>query len=331
MSRPVSALTLRCHTFASGFRSPPISFQNDGYLTLIACVASSYPSRAAALEPTMPLGPDESPVPTHQNPTSPPDRLAVRNASSPGLTGPHSREPSTSIPRGRPADPSTLGVPTLPPQSSRRAQSHSKSPESTAARPAGAAAHEGPIERKPSVSYGHHRKTSIVHGIQHSRDPSFATSVTTASPLSPEIIASVGLNSTNNGAPGPDVPSSGRPDQYELHPPYTSAGSNATGHVQPSGLSTIEDDDSGETTKANGQPRNPTHRKMLSNGKSRRDHSRSHSKHHHQESKTVGEYALHHLFNSVRVLVLRVIHFFLADVVGVSSLSAKRITKSIRA
>jgi hypothetical protein len=281
----------------------------------------------------MPLGPDESSVPTHHNPTSPPDRLAVRNVPSPGLTGRHSREASSTIPRGRPADTSTLGLPTLQPQQSRRAQSHPKTSESTAGRPPGAAGHEGPVERKPSISYGHHRKTSIVHGIQHSRNPSFASGVSTASPLSPEIIASAALSNNNIGAPGPDSTSSGRLEQAELHQSYTSAGSNPMGHIQPSGLSTIEDDDSGEAINVNGHPIHPTHRKMLSNGKLRRDHShsRTYSKHHHQESKTVGEYALHHLFNSVKIFLAACSSRSIVADVGVSSLSVKRIAKSMRA
>jgi hypothetical protein len=51
----------------------------------------------------------------------------------------------------------------------------------------------------------------------------------------------------------------------------------------------------------NGSPPSIVHKRMNSGGMSRRErsHSRSHSKHH-SESKTVGEYALHHLFNSVR-------------------------------
>jgi furry protein family len=241
----------------------------------------------------MPLVPDES-ISSHHQPISPPDRLGARNVQSPIL---HSRESSA---RGRAADVSALSLPTLQPQPQhgRRGQSHSKSPESAVARPG--IAYEGGLERKSSASYGHHRKTSIVHGIQHSRNTSFANSSST-SVLSPDILTSVGLGSSNTTAPRSEPTLPVLPDRLEQPEPpsYSSPGSNAPGIVQSGGLTTIEDDDQGESL--NGQPKSFAHRKMLSNGKAQWDHSRSrsHSKHPHQESKTVGEYALHHLFNSV--------------------------------
>jgi hypothetical protein len=264
----------------------------------------------------MPLVSDES-ISSHHQPTSPPDRLGARNVQSPIL---HSRESSA---RGRATDGSALGLPTLQPQHGRRGQSHSKSPESAVARPG--ISYEGGLERKSSASYGHHRKTSIVHGIQHSRNPSFANSSST-NVLSPEILSSVGLGSSNSITPGsePTLPVlPGRLEQPEL-PSYSSPGSNAPGIVQPGGLTTIEDDDQGESL--NGQPKSFAHRKMLSNGKAQWDHSRSrsHSKHPHQESKTVGEYALHHLFNSVCISSLGV-PFSQTNKTSFSSLAKRKI------
>ncbi|KAK4457323.1 hypothetical protein QBC42DRAFT_318587, partial [Cladorrhinum samala] len=54
-----------------------------------------------------------------------------------------------------------------------------------------------------SASYGHHRQTSIVHGIgiQHSRNGSLASSA--SSPLSPQMIAAAGAGLT--------------PDRAEMH------------------------------------------------------------------------------------------------------------------
>ncbi|KEY74238.1 hypothetical protein S7711_00396 [Stachybotrys chartarum IBT 7711] len=52
----------------------------------------------------------------------------------------------------------------------------------------------GVVERvvdPKSAVYGHHRQTSIVHGIQHSRNGSLASS--TSSPLSPQMIAAAGV------------------------------------------------------------------------------------------------------------------------------------------
>lgn len=247
----------------------------------------------------MSLGSDESPVAPHHHPTSPPDRLLARNIPTPGI---HSRESSTTRSRPSEAPVAALGISNLPtqgsqpPTSQRHGQTHSKSPESSSNISRSGTGYEGTLERKlsTSASYGHHRKTSIVHGIQHSRNPSFATSTTTSSPLSPELIAAAGFGgNTNTFDPSLSA---------ELHTSssFSTLGTAAAAHAQSAALSTIKDDDVGEVPPTH--PTNPTHRKMSSNGKPRREgsHSRSHSKHHGSESKTVGEYALHHLFNSVR-------------------------------
>ncbi|KAE8356011.1 cell morphogenesis N-terminal-domain-containing protein [Aspergillus coremiiformis] len=247
---------------------------------------ASHPSiKAGLIQPsTMPLIPDESGLALHHTFASPPERLVTRSTPSSTV---HSRE--TSAVRGRPADPSTFTPSTLQPQNTRRGHSHSKSPETSSGRPG--AGYDVTLERRPSNSYGHHRQTSIVHGIQHSRNPSFAASSTSSSPLSPELIASIG-----RGA-GVEQDSSplGRLEQLDIHTFHQSQATNGTGHTLQGMLSTIEDQDTDEA--ADGGLANPAHRRMNSNGKPR-SHSRSHSKHHHTESKTVGEYALHHLFNS---------------------------------
>jgi hypothetical protein len=148
------------------------------------------------------------------------------------------------------------------------------------------------LERRPSNSYGHHRQTSIVHGMQHSRNPSMAGSTASTSPLSPELIASLGRGGFDEAG----VPN--KLDQLDTHSTYQSPGI-AAGHGVPGTLSTIQDD---ADDTMDGSPASVVHTRMNSGGTiGRRDrsHSRSHSKHH-SESKTVGEYALHHLFNSVR-------------------------------
>ncbi|PLB44490.1 cell morphogenesis protein [Aspergillus steynii IBT 23096] len=238
----------------------------------------------------MPLIPDESSPASHHVFTSPPGSLGgLVTRSTPSSTV-HSRE--TSAVRGRPADPSALAPSSLQPQNKRRGHSHSKSPETSSGRPS-AAAYDAPLERRPSNSYGHHRQTSIVHGIQHSRNPSFAASSTSTSPLSPELIASLG----RGGGVEPDSAAAARHDQTDMHASYQSPGGNASNHSLTGTLSTIEDQDTDEV--GSHSPANTVHRRMNSSGKPwrERSHSRSHSKHHF-ESKTVGEYALHHLFNS---------------------------------
>uniref|UniRef100_A0A093VEP7 Cell morphogenesis protein PAG1 n=1 Tax=Talaromyces marneffei PM1 TaxID=1077442 RepID=A0A093VEP7_TALMA len=252
------------------------------------------PGRTAApLQTTIPLGPDETPFTSHHTPTPPSDRLNPRNASSQAVTGLHSRESSVSGPRGRPVDTSGRGLTTLQPQSRSRGQSHSKSPESNVGHP------DGVIERKPSLSsYGHHRKTSIVHGIQHSRSPSYTT--TSAGPLSPEIIASAGSSNMAGISVGSDYMFSNRNEDLESILKFAANGSNGPAHSPASGLSTIQDDDEHLTLEQTAtRSSSSVHKKMPSNSKLRREHShsRTHSKHH-QEAKTVGEYALHHLFNS---------------------------------
>jgi hypothetical protein len=201
----------------------------------------------------------------------------------------HSREPSAV--RGRAADPSAL-APTLP---ARRGHSGSKSPDVSAGHPAG---YDVGLERRPSNSYGHHRQTSIVHGMQHSRNPSMAGSTASTSPLSPELIASLGRGGFDEGT----LPT--KLDQLDPQSNYQSPGIPA-GHGVPGTLSTIRDNDADDTM--NGSPASVIHKRMNSGGTiGRRDrsHSRSHSKHH-SESKTVGEYALHHLFNSVGTKILQ--------------------------
>jgi hypothetical protein len=244
---------------------------------------TSHPAKGSGLgqQSTLPFIPDDLKAASQHNLASPAEWRATRTAQS---TPMHSRE--SSAVRGRPADPSTL-APTI---QARRGHSGSKSPDVSTGRPAG---YDVGLERRPSNSYGHHRQTSIVHGMQHSRNPSMAGSTASASPLSPELIASLGRGSSFD-EPGPT-----KLDQLDAHPNFPSPAGAPTSHAHPVPLSTIQDNDIDDVM--NGSPVSVVHKRMNSGGVSRRDrsHSRSHSKHH-SDSKTVGEYALHHLFNSVR-------------------------------
>ncbi|KAL2133899.1 hypothetical protein VTI74DRAFT_1464 [Chaetomium olivicolor] len=154
----------------------------------------------------------------------------------------------------------------------------------------------GVIERvvdPKASSYGHHRQASIVHGIvgiHHSRNGSLASSV--SSPLSPQMIAAAGAGLT--------------PDRAEMHA-FPRLDSDASGGQRP--LTAL----SGTTVAsvANVPERSPSaaagdvsaRAKMerKHSGKIRRDHVHHHShssRHHKDEQKTVGEYALHVLFTS---------------------------------
>jgi len=155
------------------------------------------------------------------------------------------------------------------------------------------------LERRPSGSYGHHRQASIVHGnIQHSRNTSFATTPS-ASPLTPEIIAEA-AETNQNGLNTLKMVE----DSIGTLPSIN--GNNATGAVPAKGHSPT-------SSVADGTAKRP---ERMHSGRSRRDnnHSRSQSRHHHpQESRTVGEYALHHLFNSFIALAEQKITQCLSD------------------
>jgi hypothetical protein len=138
-------------------------------------------------------------------------------------------------------------------------------------------------DNRLAESKSHHRQTSIVHGFQHSRNGSFASS---NSPLSPQIIAAAGDASTPGDSSFAATMSSMTSG--------ASFSSNTT--LVPDRVSTSTD--SGTNTLA--QIR--VERMHSGSGRSRRDygHHPSHSRHHHKEElKTVGEYALHVLFTSV--------------------------------
>ena len=132
------------------------------------------------------------------------------------------------------------------------------------------------LERKPSLSYGHHRQTSIVHGIQHSRNASLLTP--TSSPLSPQKSAGNALvdNSAQNG-------------ELKKSPSLTQLSSG--GAAGPPINRTFDI--------------NATQRRLpqrMHSGRVKRSHehqlSVSRAQSISQEPRTVGEYALHHLFTS---------------------------------
>lgn len=172
-------------------------------------------------------------------------------------------------------------------------QSHSPSRIlPTAPRSAGTV-FERTIDPKAAAAYGHHRQTSIVHGIQHSRNGSQASS--SSSPLSPEIIAAAGVGLT--------------PDRAEMHP-YGRVESDTAGGSRPSTAMSGTTLSSGtplpertsSTTEASVNTLTQRKLERIHSGRTRRDHSHhpSHSSRHHKDDqKTVGEYALHVLFTSV--------------------------------
>ena len=149
----------------------------------------------------------------------------------------------------------------------------------------------GGLERRPSATHGQLYTSKNYGGYQHSRNTSFVNSPST-SPLSPQIIGS-----TSNGAGVPPEFSSLNSVQRQKDP-----GSNMTSGFSPS-TSSAGDRDVFDTNASL-----PTQKRVdrAHSSKVRRghNHQRAHSRQHQQEQRTVGEYALHHLFNSVSFHIL---------------------------
>ncbi|KAF2083407.1 cell morphogenesis protein-like protein [Saccharata proteae CBS 121410] len=187
--------------------------------------------------------------------------------------------------------------------------SSGRGPSSRSQTPVVAISRQSPdagLERKPSHSYGHHRNTSIVHGIQHSRNTSFVNSPAT-SPLSPQIIAAA-AGAAPHALDGPkmlqdeitELPSvNGTPGTMN------GVGRYGNGVLSANGDPSVSD---GASSMSQRRP------ERMHSGRVKREkhghahqeerrHVRSQSKHHdkmqdEQDLQTVGDMALHHLFNS---------------------------------
>ena len=151
----------------------------------------------------------------------------------------------------------------------------------------------GVIERvvDPKAStYGHHRQTSIVHGIgiHHSRNGSLASSA--SSPLSPQMIAAAGAGLT--------------PDRAEMHTFPGDTAQRPSTALSGTTLASVANLPERSSSAAAGEIGQLTVRGKVErrqSSKSRRDHAHHHShssRHPKEEQKTVGEYALHVLFTS---------------------------------
>lgn len=183
-----------------------------------------------------------------------------------------------------------------------RSVAHSREPSGEKLQPAQARAHAPPpsrsaiggvIERvvEPKASsYGHHRQTSIVHGIgiHHSRNGSLAS--TGSSPLSPQMIAAAGAGLTPDRPELQPFPRLDADAPPAPRPPTALSGSTlASASNPPERTSSAA---AGDAAAGQAPARGKVERKH--SGQSRRDHAR----HHKDEQMTVGEYALHVLFTS---------------------------------
>ena len=160
------------------------------------------------------------------------------------------------------------------------------------------AAVERPIDHSKTAAYGHHRQTSIVHGIQHSRNGSVSSMST--SPLSPQLIAAAGLAADRS-----DLQSMGaRLDMESSALPSRPGTSLAGPTLGPVGSIPMERSASAADIPLQGMTQRRLERM---HSRSRREHAahQSHSRPHRDDQKTVGEYALHVLFTSVRTMLRR--------------------------
>ena len=152
----------------------------------------------------------------------------------------------------------------------------------------------GGMERKTSVTHGHYRQGSKFQGpYQHSRNASFVNSPV-ISPLSPQPTSATAANAgIASDFTSLTMIHHGAPELRAADAPLSSV--NGSMHAS-STLILAGDRDAGETTNTMLTQRrlDRTH-----SSKTRRDHSHQRSQSRQQEQKTVGEYALHHLFNSV--------------------------------
>jgi hypothetical protein len=132
------------------------------------------------------------------------------------------------------------------------------------------------VERKPSVSYGHHRNTSIVHGVQHSRNTSNLSNSTSVSPLSPQKILPTNGSTGDHAAAAASHPLKKSPSMSTLHmgngmsglPPARSFETTSTGLRRPERMH------SGRVKRPNEHHRTQSRQQAQQ-----------------QEPKTVGEYA----------------------------------------
>ena len=120
----------------------------------------------------------DGPGPEQISPPLPTGRSQVPSAV-------HTRDPSVT--RGRTQQPSTQTYGPGVTASSRAGSVQPQAIGSDGSARGGPAIDTTGLQRRTSNNYGHHRQTSVIHGLQHSRSPSF-NSPASASPLSPESL-----------------------------------------------------------------------------------------------------------------------------------------------
>ena len=155
----------------------------------------------------------------------------------------------------------------------------------------------GALERRPSASYGHHRQTSIVHGMtHHSRNPSLTNS-SSLNHRSPQLVAN-NVSHTGAGSESSYLNTS-IADSSDIHFNGSSSGTlSGSLHSFPSDVKFFFE--GGETNDLGENAITQKRIDRKQSAKHRRDHNRSQSKHQNlPEQPSVGEYAMNHIFESV--------------------------------
>ncbi|KAL8731614.1 MAG: hypothetical protein Q9166_003302 [cf. Caloplaca sp. 2 TL-2023] len=214
-----------------------------------------------------------APLPHYTSPAQPDSRSfdEARNAAP-------LRDPVLS--RGRLPGPSNVSTLPAGQGAGQLMSPRSQSSAATARSPTGP---NSAMERRPSITQALHYTNRGPGGYQHARNASFVNSPAT-SPLSPQITSAdyTGMNVAHHGTP-------------DLRPKESALSTvNGSSPLTPSSA-TDRDIGDGNPTALTQKRVDRTH-----NSRPRRTHShqRTHSRQYHYEQRTVGEYALHHLFTS---------------------------------
>lgn len=182
---------------------------------------------------------------------------------------------------------SGAGLAGIPESPQSTPSSASISARTAASRQVVAGIFERVIDPKAAATYGHHRQTSIVHGIQHSRNGS-----SSSSPLSPQIIAAAGVGLLTD-----------RPEIHAMNRMELDSSLGSRPPTAMSGTTAVNAASNGhESTSSSVTDGTLTQKKLERiQSKTGRDHAHHHShssRHRKDDLKTVGEYALHVLLSS---------------------------------
>ncbi|RMZ87316.1 hypothetical protein DV736_g5459, partial [Chaetothyriales sp. CBS 134916] len=240
--------------------------------------------------PAPPDAPPDPPSQARQPPSSRPHRERSSDAHEPSPSSalhPAMQQPfyhrDTSLPRGRPPLVATANYSTVARDG--RALSAQRHAAETGSLSRDSAAVDTSLRRQNSSSYGHHRQTSVIHGVQHSRNPSF-NSPSASSPLSPESLLLASSSSPSAGRAvglGPGRRLYGGAAASDLGQQASPASAQALGF---------------DSAMEGGLGERPARQRSATPRAHRAQNQSVSGSQTPPELRTPGEYALHHLFHS---------------------------------